>query len=343
MPPSKPASPGPSEAEPYAHVAVVGAGAWGTALAAVAANAGRQVTLWAREPEVVAGINGARENTLFLPGVTLAGAIVASGDLAQARGADVVLLVAPAQHVRETLAALKPHLARGTPVVICAKGIEDGSGLLLPEVMAQSLPHAEAAVLSGPSFARDVAKGKPTAVTIAARDGIAARLQATFGHGTFRPYVTDDVVGVALGGAAKNVYAIACGMVEGAGLGESARAAALARGFAELLRLGAKMGARAETLMGLSGLGDLVLTATSMSSRNFAFGVALARGQRRDDLSGEGKPLAEGAATAPALVARARREGIELPIAEAVADVLGGALDVREAAERLLARPLRPE
>ena len=332
-----------SEAEPYARVAVIGAGAWGTALARLAAEAGREVTLWAREADVVASIARHGENTRFLKGVKLPGAIAATDDMERVYDADAVLLVAPAQHVRETLKVLALHMPRGAPVVLCAKGIEHDTGLLLPEVLAAALPGAEAAILSGPSFARDVAKGKPTAVTIAARPGVAERLQATLAHGTFRPYVTDDVTGVALGGAAKNVYAIACGMVEGAGLGESARAAALARGFAELMRLGAKMGARAETLMGLSGLGDLVLTGTSMSSRNFAFGVALGKGARVRELEGEGKPLAEGAATAPALVARARKEGVELPIAAAVSDVLAGKADLASAVEGLMARPLKAE
>jgi glycerol-3-phosphate dehydrogenase (NAD(P)+) len=333
----------PRDAEPYARVAVVGAGAWGTALASVAANAGREVILWAREPEVVASINSGRANTMFLDGVILPAAISATDELSRVREASAVLLVAPAQHVRETLTALRPHVASGVPIVVAAKGIEGGSGLLLPEILAQLAPRAEAAVLSGPSFARDVAMGKPTAVTIAARDPVAARLQATLAHGTFRPYVTDDIAGVALGGAAKNVYAIATGMVEGAGFGESARAAALARGFAELMRLGARMGARAETLMGLSGLGDLVLTGTSLSSRNFAYGVALGKGARPEEAAGEGKPLAEGALTAPALVARAKREGVELPIAEAVAAVIAGTLDVTRAAEQLLSRPLKAE
>jgi glycerol-3-phosphate dehydrogenase (NAD(P)+) len=214
---------------------------------------------------------------------------------------------------------------------------------LPPEILAEILPDAEPAMLSGPSFARDVALGLPTAVTIAARAGVAARLAATLGKGAFRPYVSEDVIGVALGGAAKNVYAIACGMVDGAGFGESARAATLSRGFAELLRLSAVIGGRAETLMGLSGLGDLVLTATSMSSRNFALGHALGQGMAMTAVSGSGHPLAEGAATAPALVARARSHGVELPIAESVAAVLSGALSVGEAAERLLARPLRKE
>jgi glycerol-3-phosphate dehydrogenase (NAD(P)+) len=241
------------------------------------------------------------------------------------------------------LSQLRSGLKPGTPVVLCAKGIETNTGLLLPEVLGEILPQAEPAILSGPSFARDVAKGLPTAVTIAAREAVASRLAVSLGSASFRPYVSEDVTGVALGGAAKNVYAIACGMVEGAGLGESARAAAISRGFAELLRLGAQLGAKSDTLMGLSGLGDLVLTATSMSSRNFALGVGLGRGASLAQLSGPGKPLAEGAATAPALVERAARHGVELPIAEAVAAVLAGKLGVREAADRLLSRPLKAE
>jgi glycerol-3-phosphate dehydrogenase (NAD(P)+) len=299
--------------------------------------------LWARESEVVEAIRSARENQLFLPGVRIPETIHATGDLSEIRQAQAVLLVTPAQHMRSTLSAMAGLLKPGTPVVICAKGIETGTGLLLNEVLDEVLPEAEPAILSGPSFARDVARGLPTAVTIAARESIAVRLQASLGQASFRPYVSEDVPGVALGGAAKNVYAIACGMVAGAGFGESARAATISRGFAELLRLGAALGARGETLMGLSGLGDLVLTATSMSSRNFSLGVALGKGARIEEASGPGHPLAEGGATAPALVARASRHGIELPIAEAVADVLAGHIQVREAAERLLARPLKSE
>jgi len=332
------------KAKPYGHVSVIGAGAWGTALAAVAAANGAKVALWAREPDVVESIAEWRVNARFLPGATLPESIAPTLDLARATaGAEAILLTAPAQHLRATLVSLRPHVKPGTPVVICAKGIEHGSGLLVTEVLSEIAPAAEPAVLSGPSFARDVATGLPTAVTIAARSEIASRLALTLGRPAFRPYVSEDLVGVALGGAAKNVYAIACGMVEGAGLGESARAATMSRGFAELMRLGAVLGARTETLMGLSGLGDLVLTATSMSSRNFAFGYALGQGTPPAVASGEGKPLAEGAATAPALVARAARHGVELPIAEAVADVLKGALDVKGAVDRLLSRPLRPE
>lgn len=324
-------------------IAVVGAGAWGTALAIVGAGSTSKVLLWARESEVAESLAKTRENTLFLPGVQIPGNIEATPDIARAGEAEAVLLVAPAQHMRSVLASLRPVLKPKTPVVLCAKGIETGSGLLLNEVLADVLPDAEPAILSGPSFARDVARRLPTAVTIAARESIAVRLQASLSQSWFRPYVSEDVVGVALGGAAKNVYAIACGMVEGAGLGESARAATISRGFAELMRLGAALGARAETLMGLSGFGDLVLTATSLSSRNFSLGVALGKGARLTDISGAGHPLAEGAATAPALVARARRHGVELPIAEGVAAVLAGKLAVAEAAEVLLSRPLKPE
>ena len=340
MPPLS--SPDIGRAAPYASVAVVGAGAWGTALAIVAAE-NAKVLLWAREREVVESLAKARENTLFLPGVKVPERIEATSDIARAGEAEAVLLAAPTQHVRAVLADLRPVLKAKTPVVLCAKGIETSTGLLLNEVLAQEVPEAEPAILSGPSFARDVARRLPTAVAIAARKSVALRLQASLYQVWFRPYVSEDVLGVALGGAAKNVYAIACGMVEGAGLGESARAAALSRGFAELMRLGVAMGARSETLIGLSGLGDLVLTATSISSRNFALGVALGKGATLSEASGAGRPLAEGAATAPALVARARRHRIELPIAEAVAAVVAGKIGVREAADRLLSRPLKPE
>lgn len=333
-----------SSPAPYGRIGVVGAGAWGTALAYVAAASGREVLLWAREPDVVQAIETKGENTVFLPGPKLPDAIRPTSDLAGTCGADAVLLVAPAQHLRESLASIAACLSPGTPVVICAKGIETGSGKLLTEVLAETAPAAEPAMLSGPSFARDVARGLPTVVAIAAKHDVAVRLQVTLGEAPgFRPYVSEDLTGVALGGAAKNVYAIACGMVEGAGFGESARAGLLARGFAELLRLGAAMGVRPETLMGLSGLGDLVLTATSRSSRNFALGAHIGEGIGVHELLAAGQPLAEGAATAPALIARGARHGIELPVAEAVADVLAGKLDVGQAAERLLSRPFKAE
>ena len=341
MPPVSATDKDPSA--PYGSIAVVGAGAWGTALAIVAAGNTRKVLLWVREAEIIDSLNRSGENEMYLPGAQVPKAVEPTAEIERAHEAEAILLAAPAQHVRAVLTRLAPGLKPRTPIVLCAKGIETRTGLLLTEVLGEILPEAEPAILSGPSFARDVARRLPTAITIAAREKIAVRLQASLGQAWFRPYVSEDVVGVALGGAAKNVYAIACGMVEGAGLGESARAATISRGFAELMRLGASLGARPETLMGLSGLGDLVLTATSMSSRNFSLGVALGKGARLAEVSGSGHPLAEGAATAPALIARARRHGVELPIAEGVAAVLAGRLGVREAAERLLSRPLKPE
>jgi len=329
--------------KPYSKIGVIGAGSWGTALAFAAAQAGRSVTLWAREPDVIQQIQASGENRTFLPGVPLLKSIVATGEIAAAAKADALLIVVPAQHLRESLKGIEPHIARGTPLVLCAKGIERASGKLLTEILREEIPECEPAILSGPSFAKDVARGMPTAVTIAARMEIALRLQGALGHATFRPYASDDITGVALGGAAKNVYAIACGIVEGMGLGESARAALLARSFAELTRLGQALGAKSETLMGLSGLGDLVLTATSLSSRNFAFGHALGQGKTLAELDKPGHALAEGVETAPALVRRAKAEGIELPIAEAVAAVLDGSLPLGEAVLRLMSRPLKPE
>ena len=331
-------------AEPYASISVIGAGAWGTALAAMAAAKDRPVRLWAREPDVVQSITERRVNERYLPGIVLPSSVKATSDLHYSCNVDAILLAAPAQHLRASLENMRTHLNAKIPIVLCAKGLETASGKLVTEILAETISEAEGAILSGPSFAKDAARGLPTLVAIGAREEIAARLQATLGASpSFRPYVTNDVTGVALGGAAKNVYAIACGMVDGAKLGESARAGLLARSFAELLRLGAAMGARSETLMGLSGLGDLVLTATSMSSRNFALGAALGAGKTLKELLAPGNPLAEGAATAPALVARGRRHNVELPVAEAVADVLAGKLDLKGAAERLLSRPLRAE
>jgi glycerol-3-phosphate dehydrogenase (NAD(P)+) len=327
----------------YNTVGVIGAGAWGTALALTAAQAGRLVTLWARERETVDSIGTRRVNERFLPGVVLPDTLLATSDLRAATQADAVLLATPAQHVRATLAQLGPLLVADTPLVLCAKGIERDSALLLTEVLAQAAPRVQPAILSGPSFARDVALGLPTAVTIAARADVAERLQATLGHHQFRPYASDDLIGVALGGAAKNVYAVGCGIADGLGLGESARAALLARSFAELTRLGRAMGGRLETFMGLSGLGDLVLTATSPASRNFAFGKRLGLGTPMSELRAPGVPLAEGVDTAPALVARARRHGLELPIAETITAVLAGTLPAATALERLMTRPLRSE
>ncbi|MDJ1159782.1 NAD(P)H-dependent glycerol-3-phosphate dehydrogenase [Chelatococcus sp. SYSU_G07232] len=323
-------------------VAVVGAGAWGTALANAAALAGRKVVLWTRDPEHARLLSETRTNARFLPGVPLAPGMTvtaALGDLAAAR---LVLLVVPAQAVREVAAALTPVIAPGTPVVVCAKGIERGSGRFMTEVVAEVMPAALPAVLSGPSFAGDVARGLPTAVVLAAADeALAAELAAALSSPTFRIYHGGDPRGVEIGGAAKNVLAIACGIVMGRRLGESARAALVARGFAELTRFARAWGGRPETLMGLSGLGDLVLTCGSPKSRNFAFGDALGRGVPAAEAAG-GR-LAEGALTAAALVAMARARGVEMPVAEAVDAVLSGALTVGEAIDSLLHRPIRAE
>ena len=333
----------PDISEPYERVAVIGGGAWGTALALVAARAGRNVTLWSREPEVTNSIRTMSENVMFLPGVPLPTNIVATANIMEVASAEAVLIAAPAQHLRAVATEVAGAVAPETPLVLCAKGIERGSGKLLTEVLREAAPQVEPAILSGPSFARDVAHDLPTAVTIAAKKDIAFRLVATLAHAGFRPYASEDLTGVALGGAAKNVYAIGCGIVSGMGLGENARAALLTRSFAELCRLGVALGARNETLMGLSGLGDLVLTATSLSSRNFSFGFNLGEGKALTELAAPGHPLAEGVETAAALVARGLRHTIELPVAEAIADILTGKLSLADAFPRLMARPLKAE
>jgi glycerol-3-phosphate dehydrogenase (NAD(P)+) len=325
-------------------VGVIGGGAWGTALAQVCAGGGLEVVLWAREPEVVLEINGARENALFLPGVALDPAIVATTDLAALADRDFILAVAPAQHLRATLAALAPHARPALPVVLCAKGVEQGSLKLMGGVLAETIPHAAPAVLSGPSFAGEVARGLPTAVTLAARDAdLAHRLAHAIATPVFRPYVSDDMIGAEAGGAVKNVLAIACGIVEGRGLGRSAHAALITRGFAELTRLAVALGGRAETLAGLCGLGDLVLTCSSPQSRNMSVGLALGRGMSLADALAGKLSVAEGVASAPAVTALAARHGVETPICAAVAAILAGETAVDPAIAALLARPLRSE
>ncbi|MBI1187868.1 MAG: NAD(P)H-dependent glycerol-3-phosphate dehydrogenase [Alphaproteobacteria bacterium] len=329
---------------PIDAITVLGGGAWGTALAQVAAGIGRRVTLWAHEPEVCAAINERHENTIFLPGIALSAAIRATPDLAEAAGADLILAVTPAQHMRGVLRALSPRLPEGRPVMLCAKGVEQGSLSLMTDVLAGEAPQAEAAVLSGPGFAKDVARGLPTATTIACADpALARRLVDAIGAPTFRPYATDDLVGAEIGGAVKNVLAIACGIAEGRGLGEGARAALITRGFAELVRLGRALGARAETLNGLCGLGDLVLTCVSRSSRNTSLGAALGEGRTLADVLGERRSVAEGVASAPAVVALAQRHGVELPICEAVDAILADRVSIDDAIKALLSRPLRAE
>jgi glycerol-3-phosphate dehydrogenase (NAD(P)+) len=328
---------------PYRSVAVLGGGAWGTALAQVAAAAGREVTLWAREPEVVEAVNAAHENVLFLPGVALHPAIGATGALGEAAGAELILAAPPAQHMRALLKALRPHL-RGQAIVLCAKGVERGSLALMTEVLTQEIPDAAQAVLSGPGFAKDVARGLPTATTIATGDeALGARVVATIGLPTFRPYLADDLIGAEIGGAVKNVIAVGCGVAQGRQLGDGARAALITRGFAELTRLGLAMGARAETLSGLCGLGDLVLTCCSLSSRNTSLGAALGEGRALKDILAERRSVAEGAESAPAVAALAKRHGVEMPICEAVEAIVAERISIDEAIKALLARPFRVE
>lgn len=328
----------------FKHAGVIGAGAWGTALAQVCARAGLQVTLQAREPEVVASIAASRENTLFLAGVTLEAAITASADMAALAACDLILAVPPAQHLRSALAALKPHLKPGVPVVLCSKGVEQGSLKLMSDVAAEVLPGAPIAVLSGPSFAGEVARGLPTAVTLACEDeALGKAIGEAIAIPAFRPYLAADVIGAEAGGAVKNVLAIACGIVEGKGLGRSAHAALITRGFAELTRLAVALGGAAETVAGLCGLGDLVLTCSSPQSRNMSVGLALGGGQSLEQALAGKVSIAEGVASAPAVRALARSLNVETPICEAVAAVLAGEVDVDSAILGLLSRPLKAE
>jgi glycerol-3-phosphate dehydrogenase (NAD(P)+) len=326
-------------------IGVVGGGAWGTALATVARRAGRDVTLWAREAEVVDAIVRHHENAPFLPGVKLDRAIRATDNLMTAvDGADAIVLATPAQHSRAVAEEIAPLVTPEMPVVICAKGIEAGTLMLMSEVMAEALPGRPAAVLSGPTFAGEVARGLPTAVTLAAPTRVLGEdLIAALGTPRFRTYWSPDLVGAQIGGAVKNVLAIACGIVAGRGLGDSARAALITRGMAEMIRLGAAKGAHAETLMGLSGMGDLVLTCTSAQSRNTTLGMALAKGETLDDILGSRRSVAEGVSSAESVVGLARRFGIEMPICEAVHDVLYAGVAIDDAIDALLSRPYKPE
>ena len=325
----------------FGDVWVLGAGAWGTALANAAARPERRVTLWTRHPEEAAAMAAMRENRRSLPGVRFHESVRPTADHAGLATAELVLLAVPAQHLRATLGGLPPLLP-GAPVVLCAKGIEAASGLLMSEVLHRCRPGHPAAALSGPSFAADVGRGRPTAVTVAAvRRDLAQHIAQALARPGFRLYHTDDLRGVEIGGAAKNVLAIACGVAAGMDLGASAGAALVARGFAELSRFGRASGARPETLMGLSGLGDLVLTCASAQSRNFAFGQALGAGVSLAEAGG-GR-LAEGVATAPVLCRLARARGVDMPVAEAVAALVAGAATPRTALDALLSRPPRAE
>lgn len=326
----------------FTRIAVLGAGAWGTALANALARAGRTVTLWARDRAAAETMAATRTN-VRLPGIRLEERVAPTGDLARALECDAMLLVVPAQSLRDLATRIGASVRRGVPVVACAKGIERGTRKFMTEVIAQTMPPALPAILSGPSFAADVARGLPTAVTLAAADEALARtLAAALGSATFRPYHSTDVRGVEIGGAAKNVLAIAAGIVAGRRLGASAAAALTTRGFAELVRFGRAFGARPETLTGLSGLGDLLLTCSTPQSRNFSLGIALGEGVAPMAASAGGR-LAEGAFTASVLAEMAKERGVDMPIATAIAAVLDGRLSVDEAIESLLTRPFRAE
>jgi glycerol-3-phosphate dehydrogenase (NAD(P)+) len=325
-------------------IGIVGGGAWGTALAQTMCLAGRSVLLWARETEVVAEINDRHTNSVFLGGVPLDAKLRATADLPDVAACDVVLMVAPAQHVRAACARLAPHIAAGKPLILCAKGLEQATGKLMGDVVAETLPQATLAILSGPSFAADVVRGLPAALTLATADGaLGAQLVETLGYRQFRLDRSDDIIGVQLGGAIKNVLAIAAGIVDGRKLGASAHAALVTRGFAELRRFGGAHGARPETMMGLSGLGDLLLTCGSPQSRNMSLGRALGEGQSLQSVLGSRRSVAEGVYTAAAVVKVAAARSIDMPIAQAVHAIVEGQITVEAAIEALLSRPFRME
>ena len=328
----------------YQKIGVIGGGAWGTALAQTLAVAGRDVTLWAFENDCVRAINDTHENTIYLSGVKLHDRIRATSDIAQLGEMDAVLSVAPAQHTRKILESFAPHVKDGMPIVLCSKGIEISSGKFMSQILEDVVPQAIPAVLAGPSFAIDVAKSMPAAVTLACEnEAIAEKLLAATAAPTFRPYLAGDVLGAEIGGAVKNVLAIVCGIVLGKELGRSAHAAIIARGFAEMTRLGTALGCNPETLTGLCGLGDLVLTCSSEQSRNMSCGLALGRGQSLSDIMASRKSVTEGVATAPVLKEMAAKLGIDMPICTAMADILSGELDVATAIIRLMSRDHRAE
>lgn len=323
---------------------IIGAGAWGTALAVVAQAAGRNVTLWAHEPETAEAINGAHENIPFLPGVKLNPAIKATTDLGGVASADAVLIVTPAQHSRAVLARAARDIAPGAIAAMCSKGLEVGTGKFMSDILAETVPQATPAVLSGPSFAADVSRGLPTAVTLAGQSLEAVKPLAEALRGAnFRPYVADDLVGAQIGGAVKNVLAIAAGIVQGRKLGASAHAATITRGFAELARLGRALGAKPETLRGLSGLGDMILTCGSPQSRNMSLGLALGEGKTLNEILGARSSVTEGVYTAGVVVELARKYDIEMPICETVYDITANGADIDDAIAALLNRPIAAE
>jgi len=333
-------------AEPFQRVAVLGAGAWGTALAISLVRAGRtpSVTLWAHEPEVAAAINTTHRNPIFLPESAIPPAVHATTGLEDLANAEALLIAAPAQYLRDTTSRAAPRIGAGTLLVLCAKGIELNTGRLMSEVLAETCPQARVAVLSGPTFAAEVAAGKPTAITLACADAAAgARFVATIGSTVFRPYLSDDIVGAQVGGAVKNVIAIACGIVTGRQLGDNARAALMTRGLSEMMRLGAALGGRRETLMGLSGLGDLALTCNGPQSRNMSLGLALGRGKSLAEALSGMRAVVEGVDTAAAVLALAARCGVSMPIVAAVDGILRHGADITRTIAALLERPFKSE
>jgi glycerol-3-phosphate dehydrogenase (NAD(P)+) len=325
-------------------IGIIGAGAWGTALAQALSKAGRQIVVWAHEAEVVEAINKSHKNPTFLPGVALNPAITATTVLSEAGEADAVFMVVPAQFMRGVAARMAPSLAQGVPVVVCAKGIEQESCALMTEVVAETLPGHPVGVLSGPTFAAEVARGAPTAVTVAASDNATGEdLVEAVGSEQIRPYQSSDVIGAEIGGAVKNVLAIACGITEGRKFGDNARAALITRGLSEMTRLCVAKGGKAETMMGLSGLGDLTLTCTSTQSRNYSLGMALGEGQTLADIMASRRSVAEGVFSAEAVTALAHQLGIEMPIVEAVDAIVNRDETVDAAIKGLLTRPFRNE
>ncbi len=325
-------------------IGIIGAGAWGSALATVARRAGREVVIWAFEPETAEAINRHGENTVFLPGVKLDPQIRATTTLGEAADADAVMLVTPAQNLRAITEKLSGHWKEDVPAVVCAKGIEQKSGKLMSEVVSETLPGAPVAVLSGPTFAAEVAEDRPTAVTLACRDAdVGKSLVVALGTHHFRPYLSEDVIAAEIGGAVKNVLAIGSGIVIGRGLGENSRAALITRGLAEMVRLGVAKGGRAVSMMGLSGFGDLCLTCNSGKSRNMSLGIQLGQGKRLSDILAARKSVAEGVFTASSVVALARELGVELPICGALDQVLNHGADIDTTIAELLSRPFTLE
>jgi len=326
-------------------IGVISAGAWGTALANALATTGRDVKIWAREAEVIDSINTSHENTMYLKGITLDKNLKASGDLDEVcRDAEVILIMTPAQHVRATLETLKEYLSEGKPCLICAKGIEKQTGFMMSEVAEEIIPGGNIGILTGPTFASEIGRGLPCAVTIAMKNkDVGQQVIEAVGSRTLRTYLTDDLIGAQIGGAVKNVIAIACGVIEGRQMGESARCAMITRGLAEIGRLAKALGAKKETLMGMCGVGDLMLTASSMQSRNFSLGVALGQGQTLEEILGDRLAVTEGVHTAKALRIMAKNNAVDMPISKAVYEFLHEDTSIEDVIKKVLDRPLRRE